>query len=74
MAAYYGPGTVLEPVDNTGLYNMAGLVFQKTLLEILKTTSPRAWAFALLGIYEYLQRFAGDRRANQCRRNFASGC
>ena len=50
---------------------MAGLVFQKTLLEILKTTSPRAWAFALLGIYEYLQRFAGDRRANQVQEELA---
>ena len=64
-------GTVLSRSNTPTLYNMAGLVFQKTLLEILKTTSPRAWAFALLGIYEYLQRFAGDRRANQVQEELA---
>ena len=64
-------GTVLRRSNTPTLYNMAGLVFQKTLLEILKTTSPRAWAFSLLGIYEYLQRFAGDRRANQVQEELA---
>lgn len=64
-------GTVLSRSNTPNLYNMAGMVFQKTLLEILKTTSPRAWAFALLGIYEYLQRFAGDRRANQVQEELA---
>ena len=30
----------------------------------LETTSPRAWAFGLLGIHEYLRRFGGDRLAD----------
>ena len=30
-------------------------------------TSPRAWAFGLLGIQEYLRRFSGDRLAGQVR-------
>jgi len=30
-------------------------------------TSPRAWAFGLLGIHEYLRRFSGDRLAGQTR-------
>ncbi len=30
-------------------------------------TSPRAWAFTLIGIDEYLRRLSGDRRANQIR-------
>ena len=30
-------------------------------------TSPRAWAFGLLGIQEYLRRFGGDRLAGQVR-------
>ena len=34
---------------------------------ILETTSPRAWAFGLLGIREYLRRFGGDRLAGQVR-------
>ena len=38
---------------------------------ILDTTSPRAWAFALIGIHEYLQRFAGDRSISQVREELA---
>jgi len=41
------------------------------LLAILETTSPRAWAFALIGIHEYLQRFAGDRRVSQVQEQLA---
>jgi hypothetical protein len=28
-------------------------------------TSPRAWAFTLLGLHDYLKRYAGDRDASQ---------
>ena len=30
-------------------------------------SSPRAWAFTLLAIHEYLRRFSGDREANRVR-------
>ncbi len=30
-------------------------------------SSPRAWAFALLGVHEYLRRFRGDRVVSQIR-------
>lgn len=33
----------------------------------LETTSPRAWALALVGIHEYLRRMSGDRLAGQVR-------
>jgi hypothetical protein len=65
-------GTVLCRSNTPTLYNMAGQMFQKSLLAILKTTSPRAWAFAVIGIHEYLQRFAGDRRANQVQEELAA--
>src|SRR3990170_2246418 len=35
------------------------------LPSILTTTSPRAWAFALIGISEYSQKYRGDRMASQ---------
>jgi hypothetical protein len=47
--------------------SMAGWLFEQALPSILKTTSPRAWAFTIIGIQEYLHRFAGERRANQIR-------
>jgi hypothetical protein len=51
---------------------MAARVFQLSLLAILETTSPRAWAFALIGFHEYLQRFAGDRRVTQVQEELAN--
>ena len=41
--------------------------FERALPAILETTSPRAWAFSLLGIREYLRRLGGDRLAAQAR-------
>ncbi len=69
--ALWALGTVLGRSNTPALQNMAGRVFQQALLTILETTSPRAWAFTLIGIHEYLQRFAGDRRANQVREELA---
>jgi glycosyltransferase involved in cell wall biosynthesis len=64
-------GTVLNHSNAQALKGMAGWLFEQTLPAILLTTSPRAWAFALLGIYEYLQKFSGDRRTNQVRDELA---
>lgn len=64
-------GMVLGHSNTPALHSMAGRVFEQALPEILNTTSPRAWAFALIGIQEYLQRFAGDRRASQVREELA---
>ncbi len=60
-------GTVLGRSNTPSIYSMASWVFQQALPAILDTTSPRAWSFAIIGIGEYLQRFAGDRRAAQIR-------
>src|SRR5207247_10541398 len=54
-------GTVLGRSNTPALHSMAGWLFEQALPAILDTTSPRAWAFSLIGIHEYLQRFAGDR-------------
>jgi len=69
--ALWALGTVLGRSNIPTLHNMAARVFQQSLLAILETTSPRAWAFALIGIYEYLQRFAGDRRVTQIQEELA---
>ena len=69
--ALWALGTVLGRSNTPTLHSMAGRLFEKTLPAILNTTSPRAWAFALIGIHEYVQRFAGDRRASQVREKLA---
>ncbi|HEY5542558.1 MAG TPA: glycosyltransferase family 4 protein, partial [Candidatus Binatia bacterium] len=65
-------GTLLGRSNTPGLQNMAGRLFEQALPAILTTTSPRAWAFALIGIHEYLRRYDGDRRASQVREELAS--
>ena len=64
-------GTVMGRSNHRGLQNMAGWLFEQALPPILDTTSPRAWAFALIGIHEYLRRYDGDRRAGQIREELA---
>ncbi len=69
--ALWALGTVMNHSNTTALKGLAGWLFEQTLPTILLTSSPRAWAFALIGIYEYSQKFAGDRRASQVRDELA---
>ncbi len=46
---------------------MAGQLFAVALPALPGFTSPRAWAFGLIGIHEYLQRLSGDSLVNQIR-------
>ncbi len=64
-------GTVLNHSNAMALKGLASWLFEQSLPAILLTTSPRAWAFALIGIYEYLQKFGGDRRISQVRDELA---
>jgi glycosyltransferase involved in cell wall biosynthesis len=51
-----------------GSYQMlAAQLFEQALPVAAEFSSPRAWAFTLIGIDEYLRRFGGDRRANHIR-------
>jgi glycosyltransferase involved in cell wall biosynthesis len=46
---------------------MAGQLFVLALPALTELTSPRAWAFGLIGIHEYLRRLSGDSLVNQTR-------
>jgi glycosyltransferase involved in cell wall biosynthesis len=46
---------------------MAGQLFALALPAVVDFTSPRAWAFGLIGIHEYLRRLRGDSLVNQTR-------
>jgi glycosyltransferase involved in cell wall biosynthesis len=46
---------------------MAGQLFAQALPALMELTSPRAWAFGLIGIHEYLRRLSGDSLVNQTR-------
>jgi glycosyltransferase involved in cell wall biosynthesis len=65
--ALWAAGTALGRSQNDGHRNLCALLFQRGLPAVEKFSSPRAWAFALLAIHEYLRAFSGDRNANQLR-------
>jgi glycosyltransferase involved in cell wall biosynthesis len=51
---------------------MAGQLFALALPALTEFTSPRAWAFGLIGIHEYLRRLSGDSLVSQTRETLAS--
>jgi len=59
--AVWALGTVLGRSRDAGLRGAAGHLLELALPALQALTSPRAWAFALLGMQEYLEGFPGDR-------------
>jgi len=59
--ALWALGIVLARSKREGLQGMAGKLFEAALPAVIDFPSPRAWAFALLGIHRYLRRYPGDR-------------
>jgi glycosyltransferase involved in cell wall biosynthesis len=65
--ALWALGTCVSRSSRPDLPSWAAAYFESALPAILETTSPRSWAFSLLGIREYLRRFGGDRFATHVR-------
>jgi glycosyltransferase involved in cell wall biosynthesis len=65
--ALWGLGTVLGRSRDQGLKCAAGRLFEYSLPAVMEFSSPRAWAYALLGIQEYLDSYPGDRDAQKVR-------
>jgi len=65
--ALWALGTVLGRSDDRGIRGAAGHLFEFSLPAALEFSSPRAWAYALLGIQEYLNSYPGDRDAQKIR-------
>jgi len=61
--ALWGLGTVLGRSKNAGLRGAAGRMFELAVPAAVEFKSPRACAFTLLGLQEYLDAFPGDRAA-----------
>lgn len=69
--AVWALGMVLGSSGREGLRGAAGPLLEAALSAVAGFTSPRAWAYALLGLNEYLRRFPGDRAAQGLRENLA---
>jgi len=69
--AIWALGTCIGRTMNAGFRNIANMIFEKALQPVCDFTSPRAWAFSIMGLHEYLRRFDGDRRVHQIRQTLA---
>jgi glycosyltransferase involved in cell wall biosynthesis len=58
--AVWALGTVIGRSNDPGRQSLSGQLFHAALPAAVEFTSPRAWAFTLLGIEEYLRAFGGD--------------
>lgn len=52
---------------NEGRRRLSAQLFELGLAAVENFTSPRAWAFTLLGIHEYLQKYPDDEKAGAVR-------
>jgi glycosyltransferase involved in cell wall biosynthesis len=60
-----GVGVGRSPIRSFQM--MAGQLFGMALPSLTELGSPRAWAFGLIGIHEYLRRLGGDTMVKQTR-------
>ncbi|MGA2964740.1 MAG: glycosyltransferase family 4 protein [Terriglobales bacterium] len=65
--ALWSLGTVLGRSEDQGLKCAAGRLFESSLPPVVEFYSPRACAYALLGIQEYLNSYPGDRDTQKVR-------
>jgi glycosyltransferase involved in cell wall biosynthesis len=65
--ALWALGLCVAEAGQDSFQMLAAQLFEQALPVVSEFTSPRAWAFALVGIDEYMRRLSGDRRANQIR-------
>jgi hypothetical protein len=70
--ALWSLGNVLGHSRNAGLRGAAGRLFEPAVPATLTFTSPRAWAFCILGMQAYLDWFPGDRAVQGARNTLAN--
>ena len=70
--ALWALGSVLGHSQDAGLRGAAGRRFEAAVPAALKFSSPRAWAFSVLGMQAYLDWFPGDRAIQGARNTLAN--
>jgi glycosyltransferase involved in cell wall biosynthesis len=70
--ALWAIGTVLSRSEDAGLRGAAGRLFEAAVPATLTFSSPRAWAFSVLGLQAYLDWFPGDRVIQSARNLLAN--
>jgi len=70
--ALWSLGNVLGHSQDAGLRGAAGRLFEAAVPATLAFTSPRAWAYCILGMQAYLDWFPGDRAIQDVRNALAN--
>ncbi len=70
--AAWAIGACIGRTKRRAFHSWAAQLLDPAVSAVLHTQSPRAWAFALIGIHEYLRRMSGDRLMNQHRDTLTS--
>jgi glycosyltransferase involved in cell wall biosynthesis len=70
--ALWALGSVLGHSQDAGLRGAAGRLFEAAVPAVAKFSSPRAWAFSVLGMQAYLDWFPGDRAIEGVRNALAN--
>jgi glycosyltransferase involved in cell wall biosynthesis len=70
--ALWSLGKVLGVSKDSGLRGAAGRLFEAAVPAVLTFTSPRAWAYSILGLQAYLDWFPGDRVIQGVRNELAN--
>ncbi|MBL4576126.1 MAG: glycosyltransferase family 4 protein, partial [Opitutaceae bacterium] len=65
--ALWALGVGVGRSHNEGHRHLCVQLFERGLPVVESFTSPRAWAFTVLGIHEYLREFSGDNRVKWAR-------
>ena len=70
--ALWALGLCVAQAGHGSFQMLAAQLFEQALPVAADFTSPRAWAFTLIGIDEYLRRLSGDRRVTQFRESLTA--
>lgn len=69
--AVWALGETVARAERKGHSTLAVQLFHQAVPAVTTFTSPRAWAFALLGIHAYLRRYSGDTEIKRYRTQLA---
>jgi glycosyltransferase involved in cell wall biosynthesis len=69
--ALWGLGMMSSHATNENLRAVSVTLFQQAIGVVEQFTSPRAWAYALLGIHAYLEHYTGDAGVRRFRQVLA---
>ncbi len=70
--ALWGLGEAVALAGSDDIRSAAQNLFESALPPLVDFSSPRSWAFALVGIHSYLQRYGGNSNVRRIRKTLAT--